>query len=788
MRKIIFTFATVLMALMTATSTQAANQAYAVYTQSSKTLTFKYGTKPSGAYSLNEESETPGWIEAGKEIVKVVFDASFANARPTNTCEWFNECQKLEEIIGIENLNTSEVKNMCFMFGECIALKSLDLSSFDTRNVENMVYMFYNTGLTQLDLTSFNTSNVTDMSSMFADCSNLQTILVGKGWNLDNVTESVDMFAGCKSLEGCEGTQWDASYTDKTYARGDCGDDEPGYLWLMEAYAYLSQGGEEFHVTEEELEMLPQNSLVFRYDPHKKGMVNDGITVFDVLDADEPSWSGYAQKNEIQCVAFDYYFSNYRPTTTRCWFIDFTSVSEIIGIENLNTSEVRDMSSMFESCNHLTNLELSRFDTRNVQNMRFMFFNTSIKALDLSSFNTSNVTNMESMFCNCSSLETIDLSSFNTSNVTNMDNMFLWCSALKSIYVGSDWNTDEVTSSNNMFLYSSSLVGGMGTVYAESNPTDKTYARIDGGTAAPGYLSDAIAYVVFDENEFVFYYDCKKEIRNLDNEDIVIFDIQADEEYGRPSWYDFERKQFVEVLIFDSSFAKYRPTTTRSWFEDFTGLVEISGIENLNTSEVTDMVSMFWNCQRLKTLDLSSFNTSKVESMHSMFNSCYQLASLDLSNFDTRNVESMSYMFYGLYTLEELDLSSFNTSKVTKMYCMFSGNGELTTICVGGGWNTKNVTSSDSEYMFQGCRSLVGGMDTAWAEDNPTDKTYAHIDGGEENPGYFKGPASGIVTSIEAVADPDKESSAPLYNLQGQRVSQPVKGQIYIQGGKKIKM
>ena len=64
---------------------------------------------------------------------------------------------------------------------------------------------------------------------------------------------------------------------------------------------------------------------------------------------------------------------------------------------------------------------------------------------------------------------------------------------------------------------------------------------------------------------------------------------------------------------------------------------------------------------------------------------------------------------------------------------------------------------------------------------------YAHIDGGETNPGYFKGPASGIVTGIEAVINPVEESSAPLYNLQGQRVSQPVKGQIYIQGGKKVR-
>ena len=169
-----------------------------------------------------------------------------------------------------------------------------------------------------------------------------------------------------------------------------------------------------------------------------------------------------------------------------------------------------------------------------------------------------------------------------------------------------------------------------------------------------------------------------------------------------------------------------------------------------------------------------------------MFNSCHQLASLDLSKFDTRNVESMEYMFYGLNTLEELDLSSFNTSKVENMNYMFWGCSKLTTICVGGGWNTKNVTSSEDD-MFDGCSSLVGGMGTEY-DSSHINKTYARIDGGTAAPGYFTAPVGGIVTNIEAVDNPVEKPSAPLYNLQGQRVSQPVKGQIYIQGGKKIKM
>jgi len=774
MRKIIFIFATVLMALMTATSTQAANEAYAVYDSSSKTLTFKYGTKQTTGtvYSLNQESETPGWIEAvevRKEIVKVVFDASFANARPTNTRQWFDQCQKLEEIIGIENLNTSEVTNMYAMFNDCSALKSLDLSSFNTSKVEIMNYMFYGTGLTaldlsnfdtsnvstmfamfagsvhltSLDLTSFNTSNVTDMTIMFDCCSKLKTILVGKGWNIGNVTESVDMFGGCESLEGCEGTQWDEENpTDTTYARGDCGD-EPGYLWLMEAYAYLSQEGEEFYVTEEELEMLPLNSLVFRYDPHKRGMVKDGITVFDVLDADKPSWYDYAKKNEIKCVAFDYSFSNYRPTTTCKWFDGFEGLSEIKGIENLNTSEVTDMS--------------------------FMFYGKS-------------------------ELKTLNLSNFDTGNVTTMEYMFAW-SHLKTIYVGDGWNIDKVTTSNYMFDNCYMLEGCEGTKWDEENPTDKTYARGDCGDDEPGYLwlMEAYAYLSQEEgeefyvteeelemlplNSLVFRYDK----RGMVKDGITVFDVlDAD----KPSWYDYAQKNEIKCVAFDYYFSNYRPTTTRNWFAGFKGLREIKGIENLNTSEVTDMSWMFAYCYDLENLDLSSFNTSEVTNMESMFMNCSILKTLDLSSFNTSKVTNMESMFRDCISLKTLDLSSFNTSEVTNMARLFQMSSSLETIYVGDDWKTDKV--KDSTYMFFKCGSLVGGMGTVY-DSSHTDKTYARIDG-NGGPGYFTAPVGGIVTGIEAVANLAKESSAPLYNLQGQRVSQPVKGQIYIQGGKKIKM
>ena len=154
-------------------------------------------------------------------------------------------------------------------------------------------------------------------------------------------------------------------------------------------------------------------------------------------------------------------------------------------------------------------------------------------------------------------------------------------------------------------------------------------------------------------------------------------------------------------------------------------------ISNFNTSNVTDMSYMF-NGSQATTLDLSNFNTSKVTDMSSMFY-ISQATTLDLSSFDTRNVRSMSAMFNG-NNAKLLDLSSFDTSKVTDMSNMFADSVNLKTIYSSNKFNTDTVT--DSTSMFNSCRSLVGGSGTKY-DSTKVDKTYARIDGGTSNPGYF---------------------------------------------------
>ena len=135
----------------------------------------------------------------------MVFDPSFADARPTTTWGWFYGMWNLESIEGLTYLNTSEVEIMAFMFDSCYKLTSLDLSSF-------------------------NTSQVYEIRHMFIHCNNLRTIYVGDGWTTASMRYTWDMFKNCTSLVGGKGTTYDANHVDKDYAHLDGGPDNPGYF------------------------------------------------------------------------------------------------------------------------------------------------------------------------------------------------------------------------------------------------------------------------------------------------------------------------------------------------------------------------------------------------------------------------------------------------------------------------------------------------------------------------------------------------------------------------------
>lgn len=195
-------FVTILMCLPIWAGQLSAQNAYAVFDESQSTLTFKYDV--GGGIQLNKDKTIPAWAKYKRKIRKVVFDPSFANARPTSCYYWFNEFYELESIVGIENLNTDEVINMAHMFSLCPKLAELDVSKFNTSKVKSMRHMFQScSNVPRLDVSGFDTRNVTDMSYMFNDCVSITSLDVSK-FDTHNVIDMSGMFSACLGITSLE--------------------------------------------------------------------------------------------------------------------------------------------------------------------------------------------------------------------------------------------------------------------------------------------------------------------------------------------------------------------------------------------------------------------------------------------------------------------------------------------------------------------------------------------------------------------------------------------------------
>jgi len=359
---------------------------------------------------------------------------------------------------------------------------------------------------------------------------------------------------------------------------------------------------------------------------------------------------------------------------------------------------------------------------------------------DESFINNDELTSTADMFSGLTHLTTVNgIFNLNLSNITAMDRMFNGCSALTTIYCNDDWSERSV-SSDDMFKGCTSLPG-----YNSSKVTVAYAKRIADG----GYFTTySVPYAVQNGNTLSFYFDDQMSIREGYIYELTwnecpdwmpeLYEGEGGEEFGgeyegAPSRKstkaedeidEYDEPDVITAVIFDSSFAGYNGlTSTRNMFANMTSLATITGLEYLNTENVTDMSFMFYGCSSLTSLDLRSFNTSKVTNMTGMFSfigpsykdqleEWYEpyenllesnLASINLSSFDTRNVYDMSQMFLGCDKLTSLDLSNFNTANVRGMRSMFYGCSSLTDLDISS-FNTANVR--DMFGMFYGCSGL----------------------------------------------------------------------------------
>ena len=623
-------------------------------------------------------------------IKNIVFDESFKTYAPTLLREFFKGCETLETISGLEYLNTAKVTDMGKMFHGCSALTSLDLTNFNTANVEfmdnmfegcsalksldltnfntakvtymscmfkgcsaleslnltnfntenvtDMSWMFYGcSALKSLDLTNFNTAKVTYMNNMFEGCSALTTIYASDKFVTDNVSNGSDMFTGCKSLK-----DYSDSKTDHTYA--NCGGTD----------GYFTPGGCGYAEFDN-----ATGTLTFCY----KGVKPEGAYDLNVGGSD-PEWKTLG--TNVNKVVFNASFANARPTSCYYWFCGCSKLTDIEGIENLNTE---------------------------------------------------NVTNMNSMFDRCSTLTLLDLTNFNTAKVSDMSYMFMGCSALTTIFVSDKFVTDQVTSSDNMFHMCINLIGA---IEYDGSKTDHNYANYENGYFSPegGFH----AYAEFDGTETLTFrrglskpegaYDLN-EGRNLPdwnnlgtNVKKVVFD--ASFASARPTncygWF----KDFTNLTTIEG-FEYLNTENVTNMTGVFNGCSALTSLDltNFNTAKVTDMKLLFANCSALESLDLSMFNTENVTSMPSMFNGATNLKTLNVSNFNTEKVNNMGHMFANCPNLTSLDLSSFNTKGVEYVDNIFKNCSNLTTIYASEIFAFGSGLKNGAD-MFLGCDKLKG--------------------------------------------------------------------------------
>ncbi len=705
-----------LAAMLMTVGIKAANlEVYTEFDSETGTLTYYYDDQRASRTGITEVYDFANNPDAVRfngykdQVTKAVIDASMKDAGLTSMRRMFYGLRRMASIDGMDNLVTNRVESMYGMFYECSALKKVDLSRFNTRNVTEMYAMFFSCqSLTSLDLSGFDTRNVTTTYAMFKDCHalkeinlrnfdmvkattvqdmfygcfDLKTIYCNNDWSAsETLTGSHNLFKECHSLVGVSGTACDGENNiDKTYARIDLGSSEPGYFSpITETYTVFDEA---------------TGTLEYHYDKLRgtHGGIEELYPAVDVKGV--ARFVGYADK--VKKVILYPSMQNAHRRTLACMFYGASTkgilrnLKEIEGLDLLNYTDVTDLSGMFLGCSSLEELDVTPL------------------AL------TANVKDLSQMFYGCSSLTELNLTSFNISGVIDMSSMFAGCESLSAIYCNQDWSISPANSSE-MFWDCVSLVGEFGTECNGQDNIDNSYALPDTEEGAKGYFTSKVreVYTAFDESTgtLTYYYDNMRhdraqtattELYTPLNESTIRFEGYANK---------------VKKAVIDKSFKNARLKSLARMFyggkgeNSLAALEWVEGLENINYSGVKNMSDMFFNCSALRDLDVTAVNTRSVENLNTMFFGCRQLRVLDVTGFILDNAKLMSSMFAGC-------------SSLTTIYCK----------------NDWSASSAASTEMFNGCSSLTGGMGSRCDGTTGIDNTYARLDRGEGQRGYFTRP------------------------------------------------
>ena len=412
----------------------------------------------------------------------------------------FALCSNLQNLTFGGNFNTENVTDLSDMFNGCERLTNISNAKIIVKAATNTSGMFRNCeGLTNIDLSTSTFENVANAEEMFSNCSALTKINAGTNVrNMPAAAISSSMFAGCINLVGGAGYKYNATHTDGEFARIDYGGMLPGYFTYNGTtpidYSSISFDFKNnwFNSTTKTKNQI--TNIKFSTAASDIGNYTEEFVLYT-----EAGVNYYAHiNNNSAIINFVNGIKVKLPADSSGLFSEFTTLSNLSGIDKLDTSLVKNVSGMFKnnatltsatlpsafckdaenmeelfsgctnlssitinqaydkvtnmrrmfaSCSNITSIDLSKFDTKNVTDMSHMFNDcNSLTSIDLSKFNTKNVIDMSHMFANCSNITSIDISKFDTKKVRDMSHMFYGCSSLTKTV-----KPTTTTTSNNMF-------------------------------------------------------------------------------------------------------------------------------------------------------------------------------------------------------------------------------------------------------------------------------------------------------------------------------------------------
>ena len=739
----------------------------------------------SSPYESLEGYFSPSCDPNMKYVVSVDL-SNFDTTKLTNMKSAFENCEQLKSV-DLYNFIGSSINNMNFlfsncallksidfsyselssdvymnnMFSECASLESVDFSSSVISSLINIDEMFYGcSSLKSLDLSKFITTSTTHMDRIFSGCSSLKYLDISN-FNLEKIIKANSMFENVESLkyinlykakdyndyiskselnnlvqltvcqseqiltkedvinkcckyniitDQCDYTNYIEIYYGENvvYENGQFKNDKReniDYIIIGENGEHLSDSdrldiGQDTKVEIHFNKALESLSGFFCLnDENAKKIISIDFTYLDTSELKDISsmFSGYSS---LQSVNFLYF--NTSLVTNMNSLFEGCAKLESVDLSDFKTSLVSDMSKMFSGCSKLNSVNLYNFDTSSVVDMNNMFYGcSSFKELDLSNFNTNKVTNFDSIFSGCTNLKVLDISHFNIN--TDISNMFDGITKLRYInlyYVEED---NKFPDSNLLKFEDINVCQNVNKKIVESESIIERCCYFNIETD----MCENSNFIVVTFGEDASYpkgmeYDEYNSLleQRKGKIDFIIDTSDNNKKYEVSDGLNIKANTKIEIYL--TNITSLESFFDSDYDENTRTIISID-LSHLDASYITDISLLFHGCESLLSVDFSNFNSPSLTKMNSMFEGCGYIESIDLSNLDTSLVTDMSSLFDGCEDLKYIYLPNLNTSKIENMNLMFFGCKSLISIDLSY-FDTSSLTSINS--MFSGCTSL----------------------------------------------------------------------------------